>query len=130
MAMRIANLVLLLAFSLSLQAQTSLRAGAAQVAITPPVGAPMAGYYHSRAAEGVLDDLYAKALVLDDGSSKVALVTLDLISTTFSLTREARALIEKSAGIPAANVMISATHAHTGPELADRGARSSIAAET
>jgi neutral ceramidase len=128
--MRIAFLILLLASAAFARAQTMLRAGAAQVAITPPNGAPMAGYYHARGAEGTLDDLHAKALVIDDGSTKVALVTLDLISTTLSLTRDARAEIEKSTGIPGGNVMISATHAHTGPELADRGARSALAAET
>src|SRR5438105_831071 len=128
--MRTAILFFALALNCSTHAQTVLRAGAAQVVITPPTGAPMAGYYHARGAEGLLDDLHAKALVLDDGSTKVALVTLDLISTTLNLTREARAQIEKSTGIPTANIMISATHAHTGPELADRGAHSSLAAKT
>jgi neutral ceramidase len=128
--MRTAFFVLFSVFVVSARAQSTLRAGAAQVVITPPVGAPMAGYYHARGAEGVVDDLHAKALVLDDGSTKVALVTLDLISTTFTLTRDARAQIEKLTGMPGANVMISATHAHTGPELADRGARSGIATET
>lgn len=128
--MRLAIYLFAASLTFSSLAQSAFRAGAAQVVITPPKGAPMAGYYHARGAEGTLDDLYAKALVLDDGSTKVALVTLDLISTTFTLTREARAAIEKATGIPGANVMISATHAHTGPELADRGARSAIAAET
>jgi len=128
--MRTAIPVLIFAFISVAHAQTTLHAGAAQVVITPPNGAPMAGYYHARGAEGTLDDLHAKALVIDDGTTKVALVTLDLISTTFNLTREARAQIEKATGIPGANVMISATHAHTGPELADRGARSGIATET
>jgi hypothetical protein len=128
--MRIAAIFLCLAFSFSIRSQTTIRAGAAQVVITPPIGAPMAGYYHARGAEGTLDDLHAKALVMDDGSTKVALVTLDLISTTVTLTHDARAQIEKTTGIPGANVMISATHAHTGPELADRGARSGIATET
>jgi neutral ceramidase len=53
-----------------------------------------------------------------------------LISTTFALTRDARAQIEKGTGIPGANVMISATHAHTGPELSDRGARGALATAT
>lgn len=128
--MRTALVILTFVIAFSGRAETALRAGAAQVVITPPVGAPMAGYYHARGAEGALDDLHAKALVLDDGSTKIALVTLDLISTTFALTRESRVQIEKLTGIPGANVMISATHAHTGPELADRGARSGIATET
>ena len=49
-----------------------LRAGAAAVKITPPVGTPMAGYYHARAAEGVHDDLYAKALVIEKDGTKAA----------------------------------------------------------
>jgi len=121
--------LLLVALGGSIKAQPAMRAGAAQIAITPPVGAPLAGYYHVRSSEGTADDLHAKAIVIDDGSTKVALVSLDLISTTFSLTHDAREQIEKLTGIPGANVMISATHAHTGPELSDRGTRSAIAAE-
>src|SRR6516165_8295619 len=62
-----------------------LRVGAADVVITPPVGAPMAGYYSRRASEGVHDDLHAKALVIEVGGAKSALVALDRISTTRDL---------------------------------------------
>jgi len=99
------------------------RAGAAQVVINPPSGAPLAGYYHARGAEGVLDDLHSKALVLDDGATRVALVTLDLISTTRALTEAARREVARVTGIPESHVLITATHAHTGPELSHRGAR-------
>lgn len=101
-----------------------LRIGAAQVKITPPNGIPLAGYYHERGAEGVLDDLYSKALVLEQDGERAAFVCLDLISTTRSLVERARAEIEKSTKLKGAGVMISATHAHTGPELASRGRRS------
>jgi hypothetical protein len=100
-----------------------LRVGASALSITPPVGTPMAGYYHVRVAEGVHDDLYAKALVLEKDGTKAALVALDLISTTSSLVQEAREQIERSTGVPGAHVMISATHAHTGPVLSRRGLR-------
>ena len=40
----------------------------------------MAGYYFERGSEDAIDDLFAKAAVLDDGSTKVALVVCDLIS--------------------------------------------------
>ena len=56
-----------------------IRVGTAAVKITPPLGAPMAGYLSPRCSEGVLDDLYAKATVLDDGKTRVALATCDLI---------------------------------------------------
>ena len=58
------------------------RAGASAVVITPPAGTPMAGYYHFRAADGVLDELYAKAIVVEQNGAKAALVTLDIITTT------------------------------------------------
>lgn len=100
------------------------RVGVASTDITPPLGIPMAGYYHARGAEGVLDALFSKALVMESGGERAALVTVDLISVTRAITDEARAVIERETGIQGDRVMISATHAHTGPELAGRGRRS------
>jgi neutral ceramidase len=101
----------------------TLRAGAAATDITPPLGIPMAGYYHARGADGVLDPLYSKALVLESDGERAAFVTLDLISVTRAITDQARTQIERATGIHGSHVMISATHAHTGPELAHRGKR-------
>jgi neutral ceramidase len=106
-----------------------LLAGASAVVITPEPGTPMAGYYFERAAEEVHDDLFAKAIVLQSGDAegegeRIALVALDLISTTRDLVADAREAIEEATGIPGPNVMISATHAHTGPVIADRSRRS------
>lgn len=97
--------------------------GAAVEKITPEPGTPMAGYYHERAADGVLDDLYAKAIVLEAEGVRAALVSLDLISTSRSFVEAARAEIERDTGIPKGSVMISATHAHTGPILSDTSSR-------
>ena len=96
-------------------ALAEFRAGVAQVIITPPVGVNMAGYYNFRACEGVIDDIHASALVLDDGTTRAALVTLDLIGTPRELVEAVRAAVDKSGALPGAHVMISATHAHTGP---------------
>ena len=100
------------------------RAGVAAVDITPPLGIPMAGYYHARGADGVLEPLFSKALVIETEGGRAAFVTLDIISITRAITDEARAEIEKSTGITGSRVMVSATHAHTGPELANRSRRS------
>jgi hypothetical protein len=100
-----------------------MRVGAAAVNITPAPGIGLAGYYFERGADGTNDDLLAKALVLEVDGTRAALVTLDLISTTRPIVEAARREIEKAIGIPGANVMISATHAHTGPVLAERGQR-------
>jgi hypothetical protein len=95
----------------------SLRAGAAQVVITPPKGAPMAGYYNNRAAEGTHDDLYAKALVFEKDNVRTALVACDVVSLPRELTERARQIIQQKTGIPPDHVMISATHDHTGPVI-------------
>jgi len=93
------------------------QAGAAQVQITPPIGVPMSGYYYERAATGVHDELYAHALVFAKEGHKIALVTCDLIGMDAQLVSQARQRIEKVTGIPGGHVMISCTHAHTGPTL-------------
>lgn len=117
-------LTLALALALALPAPAAgLTAGAARVDITPPVGTPMAGYYSARGAEGTHDPLLANALVLEKDGTRVALVGLDLITTTAGVVADARKLVEAQTGIPGRNVMISATHSHTGPVLTGRGPR-------
>ena len=112
-------------FALTLRA-ADLTAGAAAVDVTPPVGCPMAGYYSARGAEGTHDPLFAKVLVFEQDGTRAALVSLDLITTTRGLVEESRALVEKETGIPAAHVMISATHSHTGPVLWDGSPRADV----
>ena len=94
-----------------------LRAGAAQVVITPPKGAPMAGYYVSRVAEGTHDDLHAKAIVFEKDGVKVALVACDLVNLPRPISEMARQIIQQQTGILPDHVMISATHDHTGPVI-------------
>lgn len=101
----------------------ALGLGTADVDITPPPGISLAGYYHERGATGVLDPLRCKALVLESGTERVALVAVDLIWVPRPVTDAARAEIEKTTGIKGSHVMICGTHAHTGPELAHQGLR-------
>ena len=106
--------------------QADLRVGTAAVKVSPPAGTPMAGYYYERGSESVIDDLYAKAAVLDDGGTKVALVVCDLITLPRKTVLEARQLIEQQTGIPAGHVVLSATHTHTGPALARDSVRDDL----
>jgi neutral ceramidase len=101
-------------------AAPTVRVGLAAVDITPPMGIPMAGYYHERGADGVLDPLYSKAMVIESEGDRAAFIILDIISVTRTITDMAREEIAKSTGIKPDHIMVSATHAHTGPELADR----------
>lgn len=101
-------------------AAQDLRAGRSAVKITPPKGMPMAGYYHVRLNEGVHDDLFSKALVLEVNGERAALVALDLVSAPRPLVEAARKQIQERSGLPPERIMISATHSHTGPEMGGR----------
>ncbi len=93
------------------------RAGTAAVKVTPPLGTGMAGYFSFRGVTGVHDDLWCRALVMESGAQKAALVACDVIHLPDGVVQAARALIEKETGLGGRAVMISATHAHTGPEV-------------
>ncbi len=92
-----------------------LSAGLAEVDITPPVGYRLSGYFIERQSTGVHDPLKAKALVLRQGDVTAAFVFCDLIAVPRSVSEPARKLVAAKAGIPAANVVITGTHTHTGP---------------
>ncbi|MEP6595738.1 MAG: neutral/alkaline non-lysosomal ceramidase N-terminal domain-containing protein [Ginsengibacter sp.] len=94
-----------------------IKIGASQVKITPLAGTPMAGYYYERGADKIHDDLYAKAFVIEKDGNKVAIVACDLIGISAEIVAEVRKIVQKSSGIDALHIMISATHAHTGPVI-------------
>lgn len=96
-----------------------IQVGFAKVDITPQRPTPMAGYYGKRLSTETHDPLWAKTTILDDGTTKVAIISLDLIATTRWLVDESRTLIAAKSNIPAHCVLISATHSHTGPVLFD-----------
>ena len=93
-----------------------VRAGAAKVNITPPIGVGLTGYAaRDGNSTGVHDELYAAALVLDDGENRVAIVTSDVLAIGNETDRAVRALVQQQTGIPEANVLLSASHTHSGP---------------
>src|SRR4051794_8784117 len=93
--------------------------GAAEIDITPPIGHRMAGYFDERLATGIHDPLKAKAIVLGQGQEQVALVFCDLVGISLNVSKKARALASQRTGIPVTNILISATHSHTGPLFDD-----------
>jgi neutral ceramidase len=100
-------------------APESLQLGTAEVDITPPVGFRMAGYFDERISTGIQDPLHAKAFVLQQGPEQVALVFCDLLGLSLNVTTNARAQASRQLGIPVTNIMICATHSHTGPLFDD-----------
>lgn len=103
-----------------------LKIGAASFKITPPVGIPLAGYYYARGAENIHDDLYAKAMVIESNGLKVAFVSCDLVGISAFIVEKVRSIVEKSTGIDAGNVMVSATHSHTGPVIPNKKGKNDV----
>lgn len=98
----------------------SFRAGAAQGVITPPVGAFIAGDAVNRKFTAVHDDLYAKAAVLDDGATAIALVAIDCIGLTYLDIEKIRAEGARLGANPrlnAARIVVGSTHTHCGPDV-------------
>ena len=111
---------LLLFTSLLIAASTStllsaepLRAGAATSVITPEIGREIIGGFVPFPSKHIHDELHARCLVLDDGTTKIALVVCDLLGIHRVVSDEARRLIQEKSGIARECVMISATHTHS-----------------
>jgi neutral ceramidase len=90
-----------------------LKTGAAISNITPPRGIAIVGNWGEETAVNVHDELHARAIVLDDGGRKVALVVCDLLGLPVEVCNQARKLVSEKTGIPEGNVMISVTHTHS-----------------
>lgn len=95
-----------------------MTAGFAHVDITPPIGCAMQGYAaRTQPAQGLRDPLYARAMVLERGGERIAVVGIDLISVDAELVDCARNMAEAECGIPADSVLICGSHTHWGPAL-------------
>jgi neutral ceramidase len=95
----------------------ALKGGCAKVNITPPLGITLIGS-KGQPSDSIRDDLYAKAIILNDGTNTVAIVSADLLYTPLEdITGPVRAIVREKIGIAEQNVMVCATHTHSGPEI-------------
>jgi len=96
-----------------------LQAGAARIDMTPALDALPAHY------RGISDPVYARAIVLDNGITRAALVSLDAGGIPTDLWREVSTRVEQELGIPATQFLLGATHTHSvprqsAPDFADK----------
>ena len=113
MAIRLVFAVLMGLILAGHSAGAELRAGAAAVKITPPIGTRINGGVGPVIARVVHDDLFAKCLVLDDGATRLAFVMADSCLIDRPVFDEAKRLAHQSTGIPPANMLMAATHTHS-----------------
>ena len=118
---KVISLIFVILFSAHIycpSCEAALQAGFARVDITPPAGVWLSGYAsRKKPSEGISDQLYAKAVVLDDGQNKIAIVSTDLLWVPLGITNEVRGIVKKKIGIPESNILVCATHTHFGPKI-------------
>ena len=97
---------------------TELRAGTGKAKITPRYGVEMVGYFNRLGvSQGVHDDLFARALVLDDGSVQVALCSVDLLWLRTRDIDAVRQSVSARCALTPEQVFVFATHTHGGPAI-------------
>lgn len=95
-----------------------LRVGWAEAEITPCGRVLIAGLFHARLSEGVLDPLTATALALESNGEHMVLVSCDTVTIPDELRDAVRErLYEKAVEFDPMKVVLHATHTHTGPEI-------------
>jgi hypothetical protein len=95
-------------------AAATFRVGAAKANLTPPLGVVVNGGVGPGSAQHIHDELWAKALVLEDGTNRLAFVVADTCLLDRPVFDEAKRLVEQHTGLAAPSVMMSCTHTHSG----------------
>ncbi|HUT93800.1 MAG TPA: LamG-like jellyroll fold domain-containing protein [Thermoguttaceae bacterium] len=99
-------------------AEKVFRAGASCVDITPKqLPAVVSGGFLERTAGEVKDPLHARALVLDDGATRLAICVVDTLLMPRDLVDKAKGIAEEATGIPTDRMLVAATHTHCAPSV-------------
>lgn len=102
-----------------MQPLAAWKAGAAAVKITPDEPVWQGGYAsREHASTGVLDDIFVKAVVLeDDTGARSVLVAADLVGFTAKISAEIARKVEDAHGVPRDRIVFNASHTHSAPTI-------------
>ncbi len=100
----------------AIQAQETkvFRAGAALSNITPKIGTSTNGYFQDKLIDHIHDETHARAIVMDDGNTKLVMVVSDLCMLMRETATVAKQRAHEITGIPVENMMLTASHTHSG----------------
>lgn len=100
---------------------TLLKVGSSEVCITPECKVSLCGYFNDRVADGVLDDIHVKSLILESETERTALFVFDLAHVETSFVQKVRNALSTEHGLRENMAMFTATHTHTAPEICAAG---------
>lgn len=115
-------LAISMSFELAMGQNKLFQAGVAALDISPHLGVGIVGNYGTPPeAKNIHDPLMVKAIVLDDGSSRLVMVIVDNLGLHAQICEVAKMCISESIGVPKSNIIIAATHTHSGPSAGGEG---------
>ena len=95
-----------------------MKVGSSAVRITPPAGVVLEGYASRKeTAVGIHDDLFVSCVVAESKGKILAFLSFDLIGIPNDLVPTLEGIVSKILDIPNENILLSATHTHSGPAL-------------
>ncbi len=92
-----------------------MKAGYSKICINPPLGAPISGYYESRFTKGVIDNIYARTTVFDDGKNKAAIIAVDNCELPQIYFDKIKSAVISATNLASDAIFINCSHTHTGP---------------
>ena len=100
----------------SASGQGKIVAGVGKADITPPIGTPLAGYGARRAqpSTGVHDPTEARALIIDNGSEKIAFVSVDHLGFDHGMVERIRGIASEATQIRPDHIFVMSSHTHSG----------------
>jgi neutral ceramidase len=122
--MPVLSMIMILYFDPVLYAQNMVfKAGASTANITPALGSGLVGNFGiPPPANYVHDELHARSLVLDDGTTKLVFVVVDNVGVIREVLDEAKRLIFEETKVPPSQVLISSDHTHSASSASGIGA--------
>ncbi|NND97480.1 MAG: hypothetical protein HKN47_09160 [Pirellulaceae bacterium] len=98
------------------------QAGAAKVDITPAMGVSLSGSISKNGVvTSVHDPLHARALVISDGKTKLAIVVVDQCMTAREVFDNAKLQVAAATDIDVDHMLMAATHTHAAPRTVHIG---------
>ncbi len=96
-----------------------VRCGFAAEVIPTPLFLELYGYgpFLGRRNRGVRDPLYCRAASVSDGASRVILIVSDLVTMDPGAAQRVRQAVRAATGAAPENILVSATHTHSGPTV-------------
>lgn len=95
----------------------TIRVGFGKKEITPPMGHPIAGYFAPRYTQGVIDPLFARATMFDNGKEKTMIIALDTIYLDQGIGYDIRNKVAAELGLDVNAILLNCSHTHTGPSV-------------